>query len=350
MPFETVTLKTVEYLTVPAVVGHEKPFIDYLINDFKSLGLKVQKIEGGLCVSGDRPKSNVITAHIDRHGLISLGEGQYAYAAQHIKDQKYKEESRSTSKTLHAISERFDNEFVYAYCSDSGEKLGGGVIMDGGVAFETGDDAIFHIRGMKDMDIDVPIAYARGSVSTATEVKGQIDNVLSLGVIYTLFQNGYQGTALLCVEEEIGKSWLYLQKWLNEHRPDTKDLLVLDTSPYRESDPVDYGLVVLRNRDKSAIFNPDLVKLIVARCSDINIPYQLKDEYFLSMGLEIKSLGSTELGRLVDGTEGRLTGATIQIPTMEYHTSYETTSRICIESYYALLHDLLIKNPIEIHR
>ena len=46
-------------------------------------------------------------------------------------------------------------------------------------------------------------------------------------------------------------------------------------------------------------------------------------------------------------TKGRLNGATIQIPTTEYHTSYETTSRVCIESYYALLHDILIRNFIE---
>ena len=346
MPFETVALKTVEYLTIPSVVGHEEPFINYLMQDFKGLGLKVKRIEGGIAVSGDRPEGNVVTAHIDRHGLISLGDGRYAYAAQHIKREKYQEDSLSTANMLHAISKCFDNEFVFAYCSKTGEKLGGGVIMDCEDAFSEGDQAIFHIRGMKDMEPDTPIAYARGTVSTATELKGQIDNVLSLGVIYTLFQNGYQGTALLCTEEEIGKSWIYLANWLDQNKTGEQNLLVLDTSPYRENNPVNNGWIVLRNRDKSALFNLELVGKLKERADNLGIFYQVKDEYFYSLGLETKDLGSTELGRLAMETQGRLNGATIQIPTTEYHTSYETTSRRCIESFYALLHDLLIKNPI----
>ncbi|NCO03147.1 MAG: hypothetical protein GW903_03030 [Alphaproteobacteria bacterium] len=347
MPFETVVLKTVEYLTVPAVVGHEAPFIDHLVKDFRGLGMKVERIKGGLAVYGDNPQSNIITAHIDRHGLISLGNGEYAYAAQRVKSEKYREKSKATEKMLHAISERFDNEFVFAYNSETGEKLGGGVIIDCEGAFNSGEEAIFHIRGMKDMDKDIPIAYARGSISNSMEVKGQIDNVISLGVIYTLFQNGFQGTALLCTEEEIGKSWLHIADYLDERKPNEQNLLVIDTSPYRETNPISNGWVTLRNRDKTAVFNLNLVNEIKLRCEQLGIPFQVKDEYLMSLGLEIEDLGSTELGRLVQGTEGRLSGATIQIPTVEYHTSFETTSRICIESYYALLHNLLIKNPIE---
>lgn len=346
MPFETVALKTVEYLTIPSVVGHEQPFIDYLVKDFKRLGLKVKRIEGGIAVLGDRPESNIVTAHIDRHGLISLGKGRYAYAAQHIKREKYNEDSLSTANMLHAISKCFDNEFVFAYCSNTGEKLGGGVIIDCENAFSEGDEAIFHIRGMEDMEPDTPIAYARGTVSTTTELKGQIDNVLSLGVIYTLFQNGYQGTALLCTEEEIGKSWIHLANWLDENKDGEQNLIVLDTSPYRENEPVENGWVVLRNRDKSAPFNAELVQKIKSRANELCLTYQIKDEYFYSLGLKTSDLGSTELGRLAMETEGRLNGATIQIPTNEYHTSYETTSKACIESFYALLHDLLIKSPI----
>lgn len=346
MPFETIALKTVEYLTIPAVVGHERPFIDYLLQDFKGLGLKVKHIDGGIAVFGDNPESNIVTAHIDRHGLISLGDGKYAYAAQRIKKEKYREDSLSTSNMLHAISKCFDNEFVFAYCSNTGEKLGGGVIIDCEDAFKEGDQAIFHIRGMEDMEPETPIAYARGSVSTASEVKGQIDNVISLGVIYTLFQNGFQGTALLCTEEEIGKSWIHLAKWLDKNSPYEQNLFVLDTSPYRENTPVESGWIVLRNRDKSAVFNKDLVEQIKQRCNKLSIPYQIKDEYFISLGLKTSDLGSTELGRLAMETNGNLNGATIQIPTTEYHTSYETTSRSCIESYYALLHDILIRNPI----
>lgn len=105
-------------------------------------------------------------------------------------------------------------------------------------------------------------------------------------------------------------------------------------------------MVILRNRDKSAAFNPTLVKKIKQRCETLGLAYQVKDEYFLAQGLEIKDLGSTELGRLVQNSDGTFSGATVQIPTLEYHTSYETTTKGCIESYYSLLQNILITDPI----
>lgn len=345
MPFETVSLKTIEYLSVPSVVGHEQHFFKYLKQDFEKLGLNVTQHEGILEVSGSAPKSNIISAHVDRHGLISIGEGQYAYAAQYVKEEKYNEENNPSKNMLEAISGRFEGEIVYAYDSETGDYLGDGTIESCDPCMDNGD-SVFYVNGMEHMPKNTPVGYARTAVSNGEILKGQIDNVVSLGVIYVLFQNGFQGTALLSAEEEIGKSWIHIQNWLEREKVTTQNMVIIDTSPYREKMPIKENMVILRNRDKSAEFNKEMVNEIRTRCETLNLPYQVKDEYFLSQGLEIKDLGSTELGRLVQNADGKWSGATVQIPTMEYHTSYETTSKECIESFYAILQSILITDPI----
>lgn len=346
MPFDTVVLKTIEYLSVPSVVGHEEFFLDYLENDFAQLGLNTKLKDGILEISGSKPHSNIVTAHADRHGLISIGNDKYSYAAQIIKEQKYGEKSIPTAKTLAAIQERFIGEDVFAYCPKTGHTLGTGTIMDTQTDPET-DEVHFVIDNIVIENPDIPLAYARNAEAQGDLLRGQLDNVMSIGLIYVLFQNGFLGTALITTEEEIGKSWTHMKDWLIDNEIETKHLIVLDTSPYREKTPIQNNNVVLRNRDKSGIFHADLVEEVKRRCYNLGIAYQVKDEYFLQQGLEIKDLGSTELGRLVQETENRWNGATLQIPTTEYHTSYETTSRGCIESIYRLLHDLLIQNPIK---
>ena len=64
-------------------------FIDFLKQDFEKLGINVTAHKGVLELSGKAPRSAIISAHIDRHGLISMGEGHYGYAAEYIKENKY---------------------------------------------------------------------------------------------------------------------------------------------------------------------------------------------------------------------------------------------------------------------
>ncbi len=345
MPYDTVVAKTIEYLAIPSVVGHEQHFIKFLIEDFEKLGLVVTKHNGLIEVSVAKPNNTIISAHIDRHGLISMGDGHYGYAAEYIKENKYNEDATPSRNMLNAIGERFDGEDVYAYESETGKTIGHGKISTQGPAI-INDNCSFNIHGMDNMSVNTPIAYARTAHSDGTYLKGQIDNVVSLGIIYCLFQNGFQGRALLTCEEEIGKSWTFITDWLRANKIVTKNLLILDTSPYREVAPVEGAVIVLRNRDKSAIFNADLTQTIMNRCIETLIPYQFKDDYLTALGTDTSGLGSTELGRIIQNSDGKWSGATIQIPTTEYHTSYETTSRLCIENFYALLHNILIYRNI----
>ena len=342
---EMVIAKTMEYLGVPSVVGHEQFFVNYLKKDFESIGLTASRHEGILEIHGAKPHSAVLCAHIDRHGLISLGKGEYAYAAQYIREIKYGEPNRSSRRELENLGKRFAGESVYAYDPHTGERLGEGIIEVCHPLMLMGE-ALFFIQGMKAMKHDIPVAYARTAREQDGYLKGQIDNALSIGVIYALYKNGYQGTTLLSCEEEIGKSWVHLAAHLKAARMENKTLLVIDTSPFVDAAPIDQGMIVLRNRDMSAKFNPALVGALKTRCSVLEIPYQVKDEVLLAKGKSVSQLGSTELGRLIQNTKKKWSGATVQVPTMTYHTSNETTSRLAIRNYYRFLKNILIDDPL----
>lgn len=345
MPFETIAYKTVEYLSVPSVVGHEWHFLRFLEKDFLSLGLNVELHDGAIEISGKHPLSTIVTAHADRHGLISLGDGEYAYAAQYVREIKYGENNDTSIAALTQISKRFIDEAVYAYDPHDGTILGQGVIETCTPCMKNGD-SVFWVKGMDEQPLDTPLAYARTAENTGTYLKGQIDNALSLAMIYALFQNGFEGSALITTEEEIGYSWTHIVSWLEKKSFQADSLIVLDTSPFKDADPVREGQVIFRQRDKSAVFNGDLTGKLTSRADELGLPYQIKDKKMIAGGARTEELGSTELGKLILNTEGKWSGATVQIPTLEYHTSYETTSKQCIESAYRFLQNIIIESPL----
>lgn len=335
--------KTIEYLAVPSVVDNEAPFMTYLCNDFKALGLNVEVSDNLISINGAEPHSHIISAHIDRHGLISLGDGEYFYAAQYVKEVKYGESNIGAEEILRNAADRFLGEHVYAYDSENGESLAYGTISSQSPSVTEGD-GVFFIHNMRDMPFGTPIAYAQQPYVTKTEFSGQIDNVLSVATIYALYQNGYRGTALLTTEEELGKSWLHMARYLKDHNIETDDLYVLDTSPYADEHKniIHEGTVILRRRDKSEVFNAALTQSVADICRTFKLPHQVKDEFLTSQGKTTEQLGSTELGKLIKFTENRWNGTTIQIPSTAYHTSHETTSRKAIKNYYLILEKLLI--------
>ena len=64
----------------------------------------------------------------------------------------------------------------------------------------------------------------------------------------------------------------------------------------------------------------------------------MKDEHLEVQG---KTLGITELGHIVDKTNGRYNGATVQLPTTNYHSNHETTSELATENFYKTLLEIL---------
>jgi hypothetical protein len=286
-----------------------------------------------------------LCAHIDRHGLISIGHGEYVYAAQYIKEIKYGQNNRASQKEIASITARFEGERIYAYDENTGKNLGAGIIKTCDPWLLKGD-ALFEVEGLDTIELGTPLAYARTARVENTYFKGQLDNAISLGIIHALFKNGFSGTALLTTEEEIGKSWTHLAAWLLENEVKTKNLVVLDTSPFADPDPIDKAMLVFRNRDMSAIFNPEMTEHFKKRAQELGIPFLMKDESLLAKGKTIEQIGSTELGRLIQGTKGQWSGATVQIPTIMYHTSNETTSIAAIRNYYSFLWNILMEQPL----
>jgi len=331
-----VSEKTQEYLRIPSVVAHEKPFLDYLAREYAGLGYSVKRVKNIMAVYGNDPTSGYFSAHVDRHGILSIGGGDYRFAAHAVKNEKYGEDTNVRLKQLEGICGHFFNEKVFAYDRLSGDILGEGTVEM--CFFCTGrSNLIFQINGMAEMPEGTPVGYYPPESQNGYEISGQTDNALSVALIYALFAAGFQGTAIFTAEEEIGKSWQHLAGFLDLEGITEKNLIVLDTSPYDDRTFADIGAITLRNRDSNGMFNTDLVSRLKDLCQEKCLPITVKDEILLAQGKTESQLGRTELGWLVKVYNGRWNGATVQVPTFNYHTNAETTTVVAVENTLTLL-------------
>ena len=333
----TIINKTDEYLGIPSVVGHEKPFLDHLYKEYKDLGYTVIRDDNIVSISGNNPESYVLSAHVDRHGILSIGGGDYRYAAHAVKNYKYDEDTASeTLSNLEQICTQFELESVYAYGRWSGNLISSGRVKLCHYCTKR-SNLVFKIESIADLPEGIPIAYTHTKADKDSYISGQLDNVLSVALIYALYEAGFQGTAIFTAEEEIGKSWKHLANFLNAKQIDTDRLIVLDTSPYDSSDYADNGKIVLRNRDSFGAFNVDMIKGFTEHCKILKLPYDMKDETLIAQGKPQEQIGRTELGRLIQQFKGKWNGATVQIPTFNYHTNNESTTRLAIGNVFTLL-------------
>lgn len=84
-------------------------------------------------------------------------------------------------------------------------------------------------------------------------------------------------------------------------------------------------------------------------CKKHKISYEYKDAYLkernqeaIKEGLPKNSLGSTELGRIIFATKGAIQGTTLQIPTINYHTTNETARAKSITQAIKILRNLYL--------
>lgn len=176
-------------------------------------------------------------------------------------------------------------------------------------------------------------------------LSGQLDNVLTAAMLVHLFSIGFQGTAFFTAEEECGGSWRYLLEWYRRFGKSRNELLVLDTSPYRNREEADKQLVTLRNCDEHAEFNLETTQNLVRLCQEMDIEFSFKDQYIeqinaqrMGTGIGNKMpLGRTELGRICANANGLVHGTTLQIPTTGYHTMNETATIASCQAFLSLL-------------
>lgn len=314
----------------PSVVGAEHAFFRVLQRELEERGAEVTWYEGVLVARGKNPGQLVTSAHIDRHGLICTGPSEFQYAA-FIAGARSDLLGNSVSEELmQTIADRFDGVGLYAYEPWSGAYLGQGHI-DGAYICEHRNNLIFEVKGLDHITAGTPIAFQdKLSIENGT-YRAQLDNVLSAAVLVYLFEIGFEGTAFFTAQEEAGRSWRFLLEWFRRFGRETNQLLVLDTSPYPTLEAAGEQSLVLRRRDANASFNEELTLKLETLCHEMKISYSFKDEYIdrenarlSEQGLPLRSIGSTEMGRIIAASNGLVDGTTVQFPTTGYHTMNET--------------------------
>jgi putative aminopeptidase FrvX len=330
----------------PSVVGAEHSFFRVLQRELEERGARVSWYEGILVAQGIQPSSTMISAHIDRHGLICTGPNEFQFAA-FITANRSDLLNNSVSEELMAkVTERFESAPVYAYEPWSGMYRGNGVIKNTYVC-EHRKNLIFEIDGLSDVVAGTPVAFEDKLRINNNRLFGQLDNVLTAAALVHLFSLGYQGTAFFTAQEEAGKSWRYLLEWFRRFGQSTNRLFVVDTSPFNSIQEADQQQLILRNRDANANFNAQATAIVESLCQSSDIQYAFKDilietknRSLLADGLKPQTLGSTELGRIIAASNGLVDGSTIQIPSTGYHTTSESTALDSVENFILLLTQL----------
>lgn len=335
-----------QLVRIPSVVGAEHPFFIFVKRELEEIGVNVEYYDGVLVAKGENPEIGYISAHADRHGLICTGHNEFQYAAFIAKNKADLLGNSNSEQLLKNFSDRFVNQKVQAYEPWSGSYQGIGKIKE---AFycERRNNIIFKIDDFDHLFPGSPIAFMDKLNIQEEYVSAQLDNVVSVALIIYLYNIGYQGTAFFTASEEAGRSWRFLLEYFRRFDINTKELLVLDTSPYNDIQHINQLDVILRKRDENATFRSILRNKIKKICIEQNISYHFKDEFLKNMYAHENrkgSLGVTELGRIIKATKGEIQGATLQLPTIGYHTCEETTTIRSIESMINILKTLYIKH------
>ncbi|CAN5244709.1 peptidase M42 [soil metagenome] len=327
----------------PSVVGAEYPFFRVLRRELDESGAQVTQYQGVLVAQGRRPRSCVLSAHIDRHGLVCTGPNEFQYAVYVSQHQGYETGDSISAQMAGSIRERFRDQRVHAYDPWSGAYIGQGVI-ERAYLCPLRENFVFEVEGLEHLRAGTPVAYLDRLQVGGESISGQLDNVLSVAMVVHAFRRGYQGTALFTAEEEAGKSWQHALAWFKRKQWDTQRLIMLDTSPYPDRASADAQEIVLRRKDAYGTFDAGLVGELEAACKDLGLRAGFKDAFVeaqnvqrIRQGLAPGSLGRTELGRLVSATGGRINGSTLQFPTIGYHTSTETASLASVRGMLALV-------------
>jgi putative aminopeptidase FrvX len=324
------TLSTL--VRAPSVVGAETAFMRTLERELVLNGATVREYQGVLEATGSDPHSLIVSAHVDRHGIVCTGPNEYQYAAYVARSQGDLDGNSISEQTITTISERFIGSIVEAHDPWHGGYLGQGVVR-GAAYCDRRRNLVFDLEGFGTVRPGTPFAYLQPLVIEGSTLSAQLDNVLSVAIVVDMFRRGFQGTALFAAEEEAGRSWRYVLNWFRRFNRSTRRLIVMDTSPYPDSASASRQDLVLRRRDANGDFDAELVERLRTLCDTAGVRSAFKDEQIdaenrerVARGERPRSLGRTELGRLVAGSGGAITGATLQLPTVGYHTPREKVS------------------------
>ncbi|NJL45554.1 MAG: peptidase M42, partial [Leptolyngbyaceae cyanobacterium SM2_3_12] len=112
----------------PAVVGCEDSFFRVLRRELEEVGADVKHYHGVLVAQGSRPHELMLSAHIDRHGLLCTGPNEFQYAAFVAGNQSELTGDSVSEQMLHTIENRFQGQRVQAHLPYTGTYIGQGHI------------------------------------------------------------------------------------------------------------------------------------------------------------------------------------------------------------------------------
>lgn len=323
--------KTNEYLDFPSVVGHETPFLDHLARDFSGLGFKPERLPN-LCVVDTGRPGPVFIAHVDRHGAVIAPDGAAVYAAHAVKNEKYGEQATASEVLAARINERYGGEEVFAYDRKTGGRIAYGDVT--GARLDGEGRIVLDIMGLPALPAGTPVSFARSlDRGAGGQVSGQLDNPVSVAVLRIAAEMGLGGMAVFTAEEEIGRSASHFLHWARGALGARKDIVVLDTSPFDDAAAMLAGAVILRRRDASASFHDAMVERVERAAASAGAPIIFKDAFIEAenaararRGQPLKGIGLTELGKIAALSKGEFTGASLQVPTVNYHSNQESTA------------------------
>ncbi|MEO5713249.1 MAG: peptidase M42 [Luteolibacter sp.] len=323
----------------PSVVGAEDSFFRVLMRELHEMDLDLTYYQGILVARGKDPQSLILSAHIDRHGLVCTGPNEFQYSAFLAANRSEQTGDSVSEQMLGAIQGRFGGQRVQAHIPYTGTYLGQGQITHSYVCPHR-NNLIFEIEGLGFLQPGTPVSFLDRLTMQDGCISAQLDNVLSVALLVFLFRQGFQGTALFTAQEEAGRSWRYALAWFLRQQIRTKRLIVLDTSPYPTREAAEAQHLVLRNKDATAEFDAEMTAELGRKCAELGITCSHKDIYVEAQNATRQkplSLGRTELGRLIAASNGDISGTTLQIPTTGYHTASETASLDSIRAALSLL-------------
>lgn len=341
--FARVLAKTCEYLDFPAVVGHETPFLDHVAADFQAMGAKVERPRNLAVITLDKP-GPVLLAHADRHGAVIDEDGAAVYAAYAVKNEKYGDASTPSDAFVRTLGERHAGEEMFAYDRKTGGRIAYGDVI--GAELDEAGRAVLKLGAMPSLPPGTPIGFSRSlDRSQSGYVAGQLDNPVSIAALRIAAEFGLGGTILVTAEEEIGRSASHVLDWARAGGlSPTTDLVVCDTTPFDDGAAALAGAVILRRRDATASFNADQVSRIETAAGSVGAPMIFKDSFIerendarTRRGQPLKTMGLTELGKITAASKGEYAGATLQLPTFNYHTNRESTTPRALTAFVRTL-------------
>ena len=377
-----IIIKTQEFLEVPSIIEHEKLFIKYLEKQLQNLDISTQNNKNKCLIAKTKKDSNFIfSTHIDRHGFYKVKNNLFYAAFEFLKKNNLKlpHEVRKVGEDsiITKIKNKVDNDllsvkeyrdfvllsdeehknikFSKPFSLDFFEKVGLRYVRDNirGYNQETGEigewikiqmylpsvnsrTVSFNILDEDKTKIENFSTFQLNSKCKTFDnlFSGQIDNIISTATIITLIEEELiSGTFIFTTLEEVGQSYKQVVEYYNNNSKElnNKQLIILDTSPYDSFEDKKEGFLTLRYGDENGGFDSKLVEKIKSLVESNDISYDFKPSF----------MGKTELGRISTETKGKINGTTIQLPTLNYHTSHETCELKGIENYAKILVKLL---------